>query len=144
MSVDAVSTNPPADKPSVADPRQMTAGDPGERGGLTIAPRVVERIAQRAVAEVDSATGSPARVLGIRLGTGGDRARVSADVHHDAADVTVQMSVTWPVSVRDVTAEVRSRVTTQLRDLVGIRFAHVAIRVTSLGTESAPDQRRVN
>lgn len=117
------------------------SSDPGQRGRLTIAPRVVERVAQRAVAEVDSATGSPTRVLGIALGTG-DSARVSATVHADAADVTVDMSVTWPAPVREVTEQVRSRVATQLRELVGIQHTHVAIRVTALVTE-APEQRRV-
>lgn len=117
--------------------------DPGARGRLTIAPRVVERVAQRAVAEVDSAAGSATRVLGIALGAGGDRARVSATVHADAADVTVDMSVTWPASVREVTEQVRSRVVSQLRDLVGIQHAHVEIRVTALVTE-APEQRRVS
>lgn len=114
--------------------------DPGARGRLTIAPQVVQRVAQRAVSEVDSATGSATRVLGIALGTGGDRARVSATVHGDATDVTVDMSVTWPASVREVTEQVRSRVVSQLRDLVGIQHAHVAIRVTALVPE-APEQR---
>lgn len=117
--------------------------DPGQRGRLTIAPRVIERVAQRAVAEVDSATGSPARVLGIAMSTTGERARVSATVQGDAADVKVDMSVTWPAPVRDVTAQVRSRVATQLRDLAGIQHAHVAIRVSALHSE-AQDQRRVH
>lgn len=117
-------------------------GDPGQRGHLTIAHRVVERVAQRAVTEVDSAQGSAARVLGIPVGASGERAQVSATVHDDAADVTVHMSVTWPASVRDVTEQVRSRIVTQLRDLVGIQVAHVAIRVTDLVVEAA-DQGRV-
>ncbi|MDQ3053252.1 MAG: alkaline shock response membrane anchor protein AmaP [Actinomycetota bacterium] len=131
-----------APTPSAAAGFDVVGDDPGARGRLTIAPRVVERVAQRAVSEVDSATGSATRVLGIALGSGGDRARVSATVHADAADVTVEMSVTWPASVRGVTEQVRSRVVSQLRDLVGIQHAHVAIRVTALVTDE-PEQRRV-
>lgn len=114
--------------------------DPGQRGRLTIAPRVVERVAQFAVNEIDSATGSARKVLGIAVGTSSENAQVSATVHDDAADVSVQLSVRWPASVRDVTEQVRSRIVARLHDIVGIQFAHVAIRVTALVADT-PEQR---
>lgn len=114
-------------------------GDPGQRGRLTIAPRVVERVAQCAVGEISAATGSATKVLGLSVGTNA-RAQVSATVRDNVADVSVQMSVRWPASVRDVTEQVRSRIVTRLHDLVGIQSAHVAIRVTALVVDS-PEPR---
>lgn len=135
----------PVDLPDPPDPPTTAVGtdDPGLRGRLTIAPRVVERVAQHAVSEVDLATGAPARVLGIAVGSSGERARVHADVHHDVAEVTVQMSVAWPASVREVTDQVRSRVVARLAELAGITRSHVTIRVGALRTPEPAQARRV-
>lgn len=120
---------------------QPESTEPGSRGRLTIAPRVIERIAQRAVSEVDNATGSPSHVLGIALGAPGGQARVSATVQHDAAEVSVAMSVVWPAQVRAVTDQVRARIAAQLADLAGLRHTHVAIQVSAL-TAAEPNQGR--
>lgn len=89
------------------------------------------------------ATGAPTQVLGIAFGSSGERARVQADVHHDAAEVTVQMSVAWPASVREVTDQVRSRVVARLSELAGITHSHVTIRVGALTTLEPAQARRV-
>lgn len=115
----------------------------GDRGRLTIADRVVEKVAAQAVAEVDRATGAPRRVLGQTLGRASEDtpARTSANVDGDIVTVTVSMSVTWPAPVRDVTAEVRRRVVQRVGELVGLQVAEVDIDVPTLLTRRTPAPR---
>ncbi len=114
-----------------------------ERGRLTIADRVVEKVAARAVAEVDRATGAPRTVLGQTVGraTEDTPARTSAQVDGDIVTVTVSMSVAWPAPVRDVTAEVRRRVVQRIGELVGLHVAEVDIDVPTLLTRHTPVPR---
>jgi uncharacterized alkaline shock family protein YloU len=122
----------PTDRPDVAD------GGPGR---LTIADRVVEKIASQAANEVDRATGAPRRVLGVHVG-GDDRApQVDAHVDGGVATVSIVMSVAWPAPVRDVTRRVRDRVTERLAELAGITRAQVDIRVSALSAETTTERR---
>lgn len=116
-----------------------------ERGRTRIADRVVEKIAARAVAEVDRATGTPRQILGVRLGgTAADtRARVVADVDGGVVTVSVAMAVRWPAPVREVSRQVRAHVTGRLEDLTGLRVAQVDIDVPTLLTENDDEGRRV-
>ena len=116
--------------------------DPGDRGRTTIADRVVERIAAAAAAEVDAATGSPRRLLGIAISSA-DRPQVTARVHGEEATVDITMSVSWPAPVRTITRRVREHVSERLITLVGLRSARVDVRVAALAVEQAPQQRRV-
>ena len=105
----------------------------------------MEKIAARAVAEVDNATGVARSVLGVRLGGAGpdSRAKVSADVDGGVVAVSAVMSVRWPAPVRTVTRQVRSNVTSRIQDLTGLRVQYVDIEVTTLLTDSGDDDRRV-
>ena len=77
------------------------ASDEGGRAGsrskraarLQIADRVVEKIAARAVAEVEYATGVTRQVLGLGRGRSPTTARVSASVDGDTATLRVTMMV---------------------------------------------------
>ena len=80
------------------------------RGALQIADRVVEKIAARAVAEVEYATGVSRQVLGLGRGRSPTTARVSASVDRDIATLHVTMTVLWPESVPEVTRRVREHV----------------------------------
>jgi uncharacterized alkaline shock family protein YloU len=127
----------PADDGAVADDGAAT------RGRLEIADRVIERIAAQAAAEVDRATGTPRRVLGVSVGSPTDRPDVSARVDGPFAIVDVVMSVAWPAPVTKVTEQVRARIVQHLIDLAGVRAAQVDIRVTALVPEQS-SERRVN
>lgn len=123
------------------------AGEPvdvADRGRTRIADRVVEKIAARAVAEVDQATGVPRQVLGVRLGTTGPdtRARVDADIDGGVVTVRVSMAVRWPAPVRAVTRQVRGHVTERLQTLTGLRVEQVDIDVPTLLTATADDEDR--
>ncbi len=125
----------PADDGAVAD------GGSATRGRLEIADRVIERIATQAAAEVDRATGTPRRMLGVSFGSPTDRPDVSARVDGQIAIVDVVMSVAWPAPVTKVTEQVRARIVQQLVDLAGVRAAQVDIRVTALVPEQSSDRR---
>ena len=118
---------------------------PADRGRTRIADRVVEKVAARAVAEVDNATGVARRVLGVPLGTAGDdeQARVSADVDGTVVLVGVSMAVRWPAPVRTVARQVRTHVIDRVHELTGLEVAEVDIEVTTLVVDSEGDDRRV-
>ncbi|SDN79542.1 Uncharacterized conserved protein YloU, alkaline shock protein (Asp23) family [Klenkia soli] len=132
-------TTPTAAVPApAADPLP----EPEHRGRTTIADRVVERIAAAAAAEVDAATGTARRVLGVAVSSA-DRPRVSARVHGEEATVEIDMSVSWPAPVRQVTRRVREHVGERLVTLVGLRSARIDVHVAALVVERAPEQKRV-
>lgn len=120
----------------------MTAHAPA-RGATTIADRVVEKIAGRAVTEVPAAGGAARRVLGISLGDDEEQDGPVVGAHVDGRVVTVdvQMSVTYPEPVAEVADEVRRRVDERVSTLTGLQVAQVDIRVTSLVPPAAPARR---
>lgn len=126
---------------------QDSAGlpEPAQRGRTRIADRVVEKIAARAVAEVDNATGVARSVLGVRLGSAGpdSTANVSADVDGGVVAVKAVMSVRWPAPVRTVTRQVRTNVTDRVQNLTGLHVQYVDIEVAILLTTDQDDDRRV-
>jgi uncharacterized alkaline shock family protein YloU len=120
-----------------ADRDPVAAGGPrpaAERGELTIADRVVERIAEAAVAEAHHATGAVPSVLGkpLRAVTEGTKARVSAEVDGGVVTATVRLSVRWPEPVLDVTRRVRARIVDRIEAATGLRVAEIDIEVTGL------------
>lgn len=116
-------------------------GDPADRGGLTIADRVVQRVAGYAVTLVDGASAAPRRVLGVAVGGGRDDREASVDARVDGRVATVEASVAigWPASVRAVATRVRQQIREDVERLTGVRVAHVDLDVVSL---SAPASKR--
>ena len=141
MSAATATRDAPARLDGAGDPLDVT-----DRGRTRIADRVVEKIAARAVAEIDRAAGVPGRVLGVRLGsTGPDtRARVDADVDGRVVTVRVSMAVRWPASVRAVTRQVRAHVAERLQALTGLRVEQVDIDVPTLLAATDDEDRRVS
>lgn len=117
--------------------------DPGARGALHIADRVVERVAAHAVSGVDSATGARRQLLGHSLGEADEdtRARVAAEVSGAVVTVSVSLSVSWPQSIRAVTDAVRRAVVDQVHHTTGLTVGHVDIDVPTLLTETTENRR---
>jgi uncharacterized alkaline shock family protein YloU len=113
------------------------------RGGLQIGDRVVEKIAARAVSEVEYATGVSRQLLGLGRGRSRTTARVSASVDGDIATLQITMTVLWPASVPEVTQRVREHVASRLAELASLRTAEVDIEVAGLPTSYGPRPRRV-
>jgi uncharacterized alkaline shock family protein YloU len=108
----------------------------GDRGGLIIADKVVEKVAAHAISGVAHATGAPRRVLGVSVGNVSDdtRARVNADVDGDVASVTVDLAVEWPTPVRGVVEDVRRRIRDDVYRITGVTVQQVDIEVVSMAT----------
>ncbi|MFC4071788.1 Asp23/Gls24 family envelope stress response protein [Actinoplanes subglobosus] len=114
------------------DPRP----DPGERGGLHIADRAVERIVVAAAGEVDGAA---------RLSGGLTRSypRAEVVVAGDRVRAAVTVAGRWPTSAALLAADVRSTVTDQLRRLAGLRVDAVDVTVAAMVRADATHHRRV-
>jgi uncharacterized alkaline shock family protein YloU len=122
-----------------------------ELGTISIADGAVTKIAARAAAENPDAGAAAARMLGRvvpgagHLGVRGTDLqglpKTSVDVDGAKAFVTLELSVRWPASVPDVTAQVRHHVRDRVRDLTGLDVAEVHIVVADLATDIAPPPR---
>ena len=122
-----------------------------ELGTISIADGVVTKIAARAAAENPDAGAAAARMLGRvvpgagHLGVRGTDLqglpKTSADVDGSKAFVTLELSVRWPASVPDVTAQVRHHVRDRVKELAGLDVAEVHIVVADLATDIAPPPR---
>jgi uncharacterized alkaline shock family protein YloU len=118
-------------------------GDPAERGSLSIAEKVVERVAGQAVTRVEGAGAAPRRVLGIRVGEAGprDEAAVDAQVDGGTATVRATVAVAWPNPVRAVAERVRERIRADVALMTGVRVAQVDLDVVSFAVPAAPPRR---
>ncbi len=106
----------------------------GTRGHTRIDPKVVQKVAAEAVREIDNATGSPRRLLGITLGsTDSDTgAQISAQVDDNTALVEVTMTVVYPASVQQVTRQTREHVRERVKELTGVNVREVDITVAGM------------
>lgn len=116
---------------------------PERRGRTEIAARVLEKIAARALAEVEEAGGAARRVLGVPLGGGSLAAapQVTAWVDGALAVLSMRISVGYPVPVRDVTRRVRDHVRARVGDLTGLEVRQVDIEVDRLLPAERPHGR---
>jgi uncharacterized alkaline shock family protein YloU len=122
-----------------------------ELGTITIADRVVAKVAARAAAENSDAGAAAARVMGRavpgagHLGLRGtDLAglpKTSVDVDGSKAFLTLELSVRWPASVPEVTDQVRSHLRSRVTELTGLTVEEVHIVVADLVTDITPPPR---
>jgi uncharacterized alkaline shock family protein YloU len=143
-SAASIATSPDLATSPATKRAPVDGSDAANRGETRINPAVVEKVAAQAVHEIDYATGSTRRVLGITLGaTDQDtRAKVSAQVDDDTATIAITMTVIYPTSVQQVTRQTRRHVRERVRDLVGITVQEVDITVAGL-LSALPDTPRV-
>lgn len=112
--------------------------DPGTRGDLTIADRVVDKIAARAAVDVRGVVPSGSgldKVVGRRL------PRVSTNTQGTQTRIRVDISTVWPRSAAQVCGEVRSAVTEAVSELAGLRVVAVDVSVARIET-TRPARRR--
>ena len=112
-------------------------------GTLTVSDTAVERIAARAVTEVDGVGGAATRVLGVAVGSEDldNTAQVSATVTGTTATLDVRVSVTYPASVARTTQATREHLTRRVRELTGLTVSRVDITVTALLSTAATTRR---
>lgn len=134
---------PPAHETSTTADGARDGTDAADRGQTRIDPAVVEKVAVQAVREIDNATGSPRRVLGVNLGSPDDDtgAKVTAHVDDDIAVVDVTMTVIYPASVRQVTRQTRQHLRERVKELTGIDVQEVDITVAGMRIARAEPPR---
>ncbi len=117
-----------------------------DRGELSIADQVVEKIAAAALAEVDQIGGAARRVLGVAVGAADSDARplVDAQVNGSVVTVEARCSVGYPAPVGATTERARAHLIDRVAELTGLDVSRVDITVTTLTTtsESASSNRR--
>ncbi|GAA2331884.1 Asp23/Gls24 family envelope stress response protein [Dactylosporangium salmoneum] len=105
-------------------------------GSISIAEKVVAKLASLAALEMPDAAATAQRALGRT------RPRASARVEGDVAVIDLEIGVRWPASVPQVTAAVRRHVRERLTSLTGLTIAEVRIVVTDLATGIPPSRVR--
>ncbi len=118
--------------------------DAARRGETRIDATVVNKVAAQAVREIDNATGSSRRILGISLGSTDQHtsAVVKARVDDDTAVVELTMTVIYPASVQQVTNRTRQHLRQRVEELTGIIVQEVHITVPGMRI-ARPDASRV-
>lgn len=110
---------------------------PAERGLLSIQPRVVEKIAVRAAAEVHTVAGPQQRILGVPLGSDRAAARPRVDVDLDGlvGSARVRLSLAYPEPIRRSADRLRSVIRTQVARYTGVDLPQIDVHITWLGQE---------
>lgn len=114
--------------------------DPGSRGSLQVADRVIDRIATHSatgVAGVVVTGGTLGKLVGRRL------PKAASEIHGDRVRVSVDIAVAWPLDVADVAATVRRDVARAVTDLAGMRVLGVDVSVAALEHPTSAPRRRV-
>ena len=124
---------------AVAEPGAALRSD---RGTTTIAPTVIERIAQRAATEIDGVeTAQPSTIR--RLVPFLSDTTADAAVGHERAAVELAITVRYPAPVWRTADEVRDHVITRVEDLSGLKMTRVNIVVGGLAMEQGRRRRVV-
>ena len=142
--ISLVTTTVNTPRPGVG--RHAAPASVAERGSLSIADTVVEKVAAAAAGEVDHVGGAARRVLGVPTGReGGDGPpRGSATVNGQLATLEVRMSVVYPASVRAVTEATRAHLRDRVEALTELTVSRVDISVAALtGADTGGDGKRV-
>ncbi|NUO91780.1 MAG: Asp23/Gls24 family envelope stress response protein [Dermatophilaceae bacterium] len=114
--------------------------EPGRRGRLDIAERVVERVAVIAAAEVEGVRRVGSGLEGI---VGRQYPKATAQVAGGRARVRLDIAVAWPVPLGRTAGAVRDHVGARLESLVGLTVDAVDVTVASVVPDAPREQRRV-
>lgn len=117
-----------------------TLKEPGERGSLTIGDRVVEQVAVLAARQID---GVATTGTGLQRAVGRDFPRAEAHVAGQRVRVVLQIAVTWPAALPQVTAAVRESVSERVSTLVGMHVDAVDVHAAKVVHAQPRQTRRV-
>ena len=107
-----------------------TVVDPDERGRLSIAPAVLRKIAEHTT---DLMPGTlPARRTVAGVGVGSTGANAKATLTGRWVDLHVELALRYPAPVRSTVAQLRSRISDEMRRITGYQVASIAVTVTAL------------
>lgn len=121
------------------------SAEPGQRGSLKIADRVVEKIATAAAAEVDGVQRSTASGIDGAFEDALGRAlpKASATVAGNHVTVRLQIETVWPLPLAQTAKTVRDHVRERLTFLVGFQVDRVDVTIAKVSAPQPQQQRRV-
>src|SRR6478609_401044 len=135
------------------EPRRLSAPSIGrnELGTITVDDDVVAKMAACAAVEIPDAGAAATRVMGRSIPGGGrlglrstDLAalpKTKAEIDGNSTFLSMELSIRWPASVPDTTAQVRRHVRERVQELAGLTVAEVDITVATLVTTVTPPPR---
>lgn len=111
------------------------------RGGLTVAKRVVEKIAEQAASEV-TGNGEHQAAFAVRPGATAI-ARPTVEVQLEGADawVSIDVGLTYPTPLRAAADELRAHLVERLEQLSGVTVKRLDIRISWLGATAKQPRR---
>lgn len=118
--------------PEVSARTEAPPEAPEDRGTLRIAPRVVERIAAAAAAEV--------RGVGRRQ-EGQPGVRVAASLHGSAARLRVGLPIAYPLPIRATVAQVRQHISERIQAFTDVTPSRIDVEVTEFTLPTRPRRR---
>jgi uncharacterized alkaline shock family protein YloU len=131
--------------------RSLPSVGRNELGTIVVRDDVVAKIAACAAVEIPDAGAAATRVMGRAIPGGGRlglRAtdlealpKTKAEIDGNSAFLSVELSIRWPASVPDTTAQVRQHVRERVQELAGLTVAELDITVADLATTIAPPPR---
>ena len=101
-----------------------------ERGRLSISQTVVRKIAQHAADAVPGTARTWRRLAGVEISRQGASAKVSGDGHE--VDLVIDLTLHYPVAVREVVDMVRSHVTDEIWRITAYRVRWLNVTVSTL------------
>lgn len=141
-------------QPVTADTQAAPVARAGrnELGTVSIPDGVVTKIAAQAAAENPDAGAATARMLGRAVPAASRMPgmrnidlealpKTTAQVDGSKAFITLEISVRWPASIPEITAQVRSHVRDRVSELAGLDVEEVHIVVADLATDITPPPR---
>lgn len=111
------------------------------RGRLVLSEKVVVKIASQAAAETGAAYGTSGGFLGIGVDPDpAARPKVDVTLTAQFADISIEVGIRYPGSIRRAVDDVRQHVADRVHALTGVVVRRVDVNVTFL-TVSAPAER---
>jgi len=132
-----------AGDPDVVGEPLPELAEAGERGRLTIAEKVVERVAGYTVTQVDGVSAAPRRLLGMTVGEAraDSEASVSAQVGGSVGTVRATIAIAWPHPVRVVADRLRAAIRDDVARMTDGRVAQVDRDVVSFAAATSRTRR---
>ncbi|MFP5020453.1 Asp23/Gls24 family envelope stress response protein [Pseudonocardia phyllosphaerae] len=117
--------------------------DPEDRGRLDVDPSVLRKIVEYAADTAPATRRRTRTVAGVGVGESGPSAKVTPRTA-DEVDVRLTLALAYPGPVRAAVADVRERVTSDLRRMTGRRLGALTVDVDQLQSDRAPEPARVS
>lgn len=122
------------DRDEAAGPSTSDRPSAEDRGSLEVHPTVVRKVAERAADATPGAVKAPRKIAGLGAGEQGASAKI--DGFGGEVDVTLDVALRYPSPVRELTDDMRQRVTDEVHRITGYRVRSVRITVSALLPES--------